>query len=376
MIKSRVKTLFPASFVVRTFFWSVVVIAASLGSFLIPHSEVSLSSVVNNSVQMMLFVFCVQIARKEPTRRNKLIFVNFATMFGFSFLFHAYNFLPSQFIRLLWFQYVGAAFYLVMACAVAYVTIDLLFRSKSAMRKYLLVLGAVGCFFVYYYYPLLIDYRYVYGTPDAQDFASIQKVYEQYGEEGTPTPEWIAERVSFGESLLDREIIKARVEELYPYLLNENNYVILFVKPLYLNIVSMCVLTLGFILLFFAYQYVKDPPQGAYMDKMMFLFLIFFTLEVLHAWSYVKSVEWNSFYEIMNVGQMVSIGVLALIGVFFLLRLRFITSPNGEFYEQEIATSPKGITRWRDIFDEIILDHFINSSNPKGRLFVNKNQVT
>jgi len=108
----------------------------------------------------------------------------------------------------------------------------------------------------------------------------------------------------------------------------------------------------------------------------MFLFLIFFTLEVLHAWSYVKSVEWNSFYEIMNVGQMVSIGVLALIGVFFLLRLRFITSPNGEFYEQEIATSPKGITRWRDIFDEIILDHFINSSNPKGRLFVNKNQVT
>jgi len=108
----------------------------------------------------------------------------------------------------------------------------------------------------------------------------------------------------------------------------------------------------------------------------MFLFLVFCTIEALHNWSYAKSVEWYSFFEIMHIGQWVSIGVLLVIGSLFFLRLQFITSPNGEFYEQEIATSPKGITRWRDKFDELILDHFINSSNPKGRLFVNKNQVT
>jgi hypothetical protein len=67
---------------------------------------------------------------------------------------------------------------------------------------------------------------------------------------------------------------------------------------------------------------------------------------------------------------------MLIAGVLF-LRLRFITSPNGSFYEQEIATSPKGITRWRDMFDDLILTHFINNStNPRGRLFVDKKQVT
>ncbi|MDH4069486.1 MAG: hypothetical protein OEV30_03590 [Ignavibacteria bacterium] len=162
---------------------------------------------------------------------------------------------------------------------------------------------------------------------------------------------------------------------LYPYLF-DNNYVILFVRPIYLSIMYISVLSIGFILLFFAYQYLKDPPQGAYIEKIMFLLLIYCTMEALHAWSYVKSVEWYSFYEIMNLGQVISIGVLLLIGVFFMLRLRFITSPNGEFYEQEIATSPAGITRWRDMFDELMISHFLTRKHTLGRLFVDRNRVT
>jgi hypothetical protein len=48
---------------------------------------------------------------------------------------------------------------------------------------------------------------------------------------------------------------------------------------------SMSVIGIGFILLFFGYQYMKDPPQGAYIEKMMFLFLLFCSMEILHAWS-------------------------------------------------------------------------------------------
>jgi hypothetical protein len=59
-----------------------------------------------------------------------------------------------------------------------------------------------------------------------------------------------------------------------------------------------------------------------------------------------------------------------MIAIFFLLRLRFITSANGEFYEQEIAASPMGITRWRDTLDNILVEKFFNRKVLLGRLLV------
>jgi hypothetical protein len=131
----------------------------------------------------------------------------------------------------------------------------------------------------------------------------------------------------------------------------------------------MCVLSLGFILLYFGYQYMKDPPQGAYVDKIMFLFMVFTTMEIMHAWSFIKSVEWQTFSEIMDLGHGLSLFVLALIMMFFGLRLRFIRTVPGEFYEQEIVDSPNTVTRWRDWLDNLLIAHFFSRKRLKGRLF-------
>jgi len=160
-----------------------------------------------------------------------------------------------------------------------------------------------------------------------------------------------------------------RIEELFPYLV-EPNYKILVNKPIMMYMIHMSVLSIGFILLFFGYQYMKDPPQGAYIEKIMFLFLVFCSMEILHAWSAVKALEWQTFASVMGAGQYASLGVLLLIALFFALRLRFITSANGEFYEQELATSPSGITRWRDTLDNMVIDSFFNRRALVGRLFV------
>jgi hypothetical protein len=93
-------------------------------------------------------------------------------------------------------------------------------------------------------------------------------------------------------------------------------------------------------------------------------------MEILHAWSFVRSLEWEIFFEIVSVGQYVSIAILSLIALFFCLRLRFITSAHGEFYEQEIASSPSAITRWRDPLDNLVIAHFFNRHAMLGRLFV------
>jgi hypothetical protein len=146
-------------------------------------------------------------------------------------------------------------------------------------------------------------------------------------------------------------------------------WLVIFTKPLYMNYIYMNILSIGFILLFFGYQYKKDPPQGAYIDKMMFLFLIYCSMEVLHFWEYIRSIEWNYYMEISNLGQYITIFVELLIALFFTLRLRFITSVQGEFYESELARNPAQISRWRDWVDNLVLSHFFNSNPFIGRFF-------
>ena len=366
-----------------TLLW-LAMVGVALLSLLLPHEEVTISSLLNNSLQMLLFIICVFIVKKEPTRRSKYIFLNFAVFFGCSVLFHVYNFIPSQtsYARLFFFQYIGSgAYYFALTLAIAYLTIDFLFCDLKTIHKYGITVAIVGAFFLYYFHPIILDPLYIYSTPEASDFIVLEKEYKGHQNEfgNPPTAEELALKVTLPRwegnakaGFLGHQDILSRVTELYPYLVGEHNYVVLFVKPLYLNIISMCIVCLGFIILFFGYQYVKDPPQGAYVEKIVFLFLIFSTMEVLHAWSYVKSIEWEAFYEIMNLGQVISLGILLLIGIFFILRLKFITSAKGEYYEQEIATSPAGITRWRDALDELIIHQFFEKGRISGRFFVDR----
>ncbi|MGA9118721.1 MAG: hypothetical protein WB699_05105, partial [Bacteroidota bacterium] len=128
----------------------------------------------------------------------------------------------------------------------------------------------------------------------------------------------------------------------------------------YMNVIYLCVLCVGFIFLFFGYQYMKDPPQGAYIERIMFLFLVSTSLEILHAWSFIKSVEWGTIADILQKGQYVSILVLVLLALFFSLRLRFIKSVKGEFYENELASRPAGVIRWRDAVDNLVIRHFLD----------------
>jgi len=52
--------------------------------------------------------------------------------------------------------------------------------------------------------------------------------------------------------------------------------------------------------------------------------------------------------------------VLMLMGLFFTLRLRFIKSVKGEFYENELASRPAGVMRWRDALDNLVIRHFLD----------------
>jgi hypothetical protein len=366
--------------------WLWIGCLAVLGaSFSFKHSEVSALALICDALQVLLFVLSLYLLRKEPNRSNRFIFLNFALVFSFSFLHHAYSFVGPQgslfvhepFARHYYYQYVDRfGFYVFLSIAIIYTVIDSLFRDFKVYQKYLLTLLIVGGFAAVYYRPYFEDPKFLYTTEDILDWKALDNARTSYIKaHGTePSADQLANQVTLhawkdGTAVADLypEKNRERVGVLSKYLAGDN-YLVLLWRPMHLNVIYMNVLCLFFLLLFFGYQYKKDPPQGAYIDKIMFLFLLFSGMEALHAWGYITAVEWETMTEIFSAGQYVTIGILLFMILFFSLRLRFITSVKGEFYESELVHNAEHITRWRDWVDNLVVHYFLNPKALRGRL--------
>lgn len=363
------------------FFW-IASVLAFLASFLLPHSGVTTAGFIAYAVQLLAFIICVFLIKHETISKNKYIFVNFAAFFSVCVLFHLYAFVgtlifhQSPMAQHYFFQYVCLGlYYFLLAVAVSYITVDLLFREFSILQKYIVTLAIVGGCFAYYYYPYFLDPNYLYTLREISEWKELDKASSELkSTRSDVTEEALVSHLRASNTYpllnsLSAGELERKVSALYPYL-QGSNYMILLLKPIYLNTIYMCMLSLGMILLYFGYQYRKDPPQGAYIEKIMFFLMLFCPLEAFHAWSFIKMVEWRDFAQVVAISQYLSAAVLVCGTVLFGLRLWFITSPYGEFYEHEIVEHPTGITRWRDALDNLIISHFFNRNPFVGRFFV------
>ncbi|MGA9405929.1 MAG: hypothetical protein WBW71_02230 [Bacteroidota bacterium] len=334
-------------------------------------------------IELLISLISFFLAVHEPNRKNKYLFLNFAIFFLIATISVVHSvFQPlfsslDKYLPYVIMQYVKGIHYAGLAFAIIYLVIDSLFRELRITYKYMATLFIVGCFFISYFGNFLINPKYGYTTSDIQDFRSVDHVYSarEHLLGKKPTPEEIAQRLTLPAWQENEAIGKLypaknlqRIREIFRYL-PEDNYNVLLYKPINLYVVKMNVLACFFIVLFFGYQYKKDPPQGAYIDKIMFLLLIFCSIEIFHAWSYIHAVEWGELLQIFVIGQYITIFILLLIAMFFGLRLRFVTSVAGEFYENELVHSAQHITRWRDWLDNIVLHYFFNPKTIRGVLF-------
>jgi hypothetical protein len=353
----------------------------------LPHAEIGVVALANEGLRLLLFLVTVFILWKEPNRTNKFLFLNYAIFFSFSILHYVYNFVgegrslfvTDRFASFYYYQYVDRlGFYFFLSMAVIYTVIDSLFRDFKIYQKYLSALLIVGGFTAAYYYPYFKDPQYLYNTADIQDFRAIDRnawepLLTQH--ETEPSVEEIGAMVQLPAwkenqqvgTLFAAEKLR-RINELYPYLRGDN-YLVLLWQPMHWNVIKMSVVCVLFLFLFFGYQYKKDPPQGAYVDKIMFLFLLFCSMEGLHTLGYINALKWStSFMEVFSIGQYITIGILVFMVLFFSLRLRFITSVKGEFYESELVHNAQHITRWRDWVDNLVVHYFLNPKALRGRL--------
>ena len=366
------------------FIWlGCLTLGASLVN-LLPHRELFFSEVVTRSVLLLLAIVSLFIYLKEPNSKNRPIFLNFVLFFlvnsvvSFFVIFIGTAILKEDpYASFYFFQYCSALLYFLLAFSLVYVVFDTLFNDIKTLNKYVLTLLIVGGTFAYYYHPILENPKYVYSAPELIDFKAIRASVETLKESGKEqvTAEEIAAITNLSAwdgdkqigTLFEAEKVK-RVASLLPYLEGDNVFALLY-KPLDLNAIYMSVLCVVFIFLFFGYQYKNDPPQGAYIEKIIFLFLPYCSLEIFHHFAYIKSGEYSSYVVFHELGQYLTLMNLFFLLIFFSLRLRFITSVKGEFYERELVSDSEHISRWRDGFDNLIVRHFLNPKTLHGRFF-------
>jgi len=330
--------------------WVAITLGMALLIFNHEGPQIGYSTFFVNIIELLVGIICIFLVVVEPNRKNKFLFLNFAVFFMMGILSLISNLIApligriDQFSPFVLVQYIKGANYLALAFAVVYLVFDSLFRDLRVRLKYLATAIIVVGFFAFYFGDILADPKYSYSTPDVQDFRSVDREFSilEKANGKAPTPEDIAAQI-----ILPAWRENQPVGKLFP-----------------LNVVACF-----FIILFFGYQYRKDPPQGAYVDKIMFLLILFCSMEIFHAWSYIHAVEWEEFIQFFVIGQYVTIFILLLIAMFFALRLRFVTSVAGEFYENELVHSAQHITRWRDGLDNIVLHYFFNPKTIKGLLF-------
>jgi len=347
-----------------------------------PTYQTPISAHINQFIQSLLFVITFYIYKNEKSKLNKFIFLNFTIFFSLSIFSLGYDFLSKDLIvekysRHIISQYLFISYSLCLSTAIIYLVIDNMFRDLKIYKKYIVAFGIVSIFFIYFLLPFIKDPLYLYSTEDIKQWKEIDAYVSKFDE--VPSPIEIANNITL-QSWKDGKVVGdlypeenlKRIKILSLYLGKDNdNWRVLLWKPIYLRVIYFDVLIIGFILLFFGYQYKKDPPQSAYIDKIMFLFLILQSMDVLHNWGFIKSVEWGSMTELFIVGQYITILSELSMVLFFGLRLRFITSVQGEFYETELLTNPQSISRWRDLIDNYVLSHFFNYKIFNGRLFQN-----
>jgi len=345
----------------------------------LPNDEPSWSSVATNSLLILAGLVCVVLFVKDPIKTNKPIYLNFAAFFCLSMVAFAYSFIPASAtsrLQFFVFQYHQLAYFFLLAFSVVYVVTDSLFNDFKLPSKYLVTFGIVAATFSYYYSPIIQNPAYLSSTQDVRDFNSISRSKDKLEQDGRveASAAEIAMVTNLGiwrdgkqiAVLFDEQKVR-RVEELLPY--RGNNFACLYYKPLFLSNISMNVLCVVFVFLFFGFKYKNDPPQGAYIEKIIFLFLPYCSLEILHHYAYIKSVEYGSLLDVQEIGGYLTLVNLVLLLVFFSLRLRFITSVKGEFYERELVSDAEHISRWRDAFDNLVVRHFLNPKAVHGRLF-------
>jgi hypothetical protein len=340
---------------------------------LLPHRHVPTLGIANIGLQVLLFLLCFQMARKDEKAFRPAL-INLTILFGSCVLLYASNFIGSTFFRserylsVYYHEFVNKFGYnAILSLAVVYLIVDFLAQRRSTVAKYAISICVCSVMLVPLYYPYFKDPLHLYRTEEYSRYLEAKIAHDALLKEkaAEPTKDEISQRVLKGRNAVasgvgsqDRTKEEQEIQRLSSYI-GGGSELILFWKPLNLATLYMSIMLVGVLIAFYFIKFFYDHPHGAYLEKIIFFLFFFSALEGLHAWAFTKSPSAQSYYSIHSIGQYLLVAVLLALVYVCSVRLRFLISPIGTYYERQVVFRPEMISRWRDEIDRLVLKSFL-----------------
>jgi hypothetical protein len=336
--------------------------------------ELSLAFILIITISSLLGVVCYLLFRTEPKNKARAVLLNFAFFFEANVLivpvFYVLNLtvLKMKDADNYAYQFQGRMYYMLLSISVVYLFLDRLALLRRTYVKYLItLLIAIGaCGAIYHRY--LENPDYLRDTTEIADFIKVRDAITVLKKAGSldPSAEQVVNLIetklaggvkdSVGANYEGR--LKSVVNAL-PYIRGED-YATLYWKPLHMDFFWMSVICTCFLVSSMAFKYIKDPPEGAYVEKIVWCLFAFCAFEALHAYAFTQIIRWEALLKAIELGRYVSFLIMTILLVLFAMRLRFVHTVEGNYYERRLLSDPSRISRWRDAFDNWVLKQFMN----------------
>jgi hypothetical protein len=370
--------------------WGFALVLISAGAVVYPEmGGTSPSAFLLSASSSLLGIVSYFVQASERSKGAKLAFMNFSLFFLWSGVsLPTYQlakralFMSDVWSDLYYYQYHWILFFLIFSFCVVYLVVDLIVGNHSTHAKYFATLAVVAAVWINVFYPFLSDSNYLYGTADVRNFVAVRERIDILSKNGKVNP--TAEEIAASAQLMVWKGIDQKdgvvgigteeyVAELQRYIPGDN-YRMLFFRPLFASCAKMSLLSVFCILFYIAYQYTNDSPQGAYLEKIVWCLLPLCAFETLHTFAFTRVTTTEAYSNIAEIGQYLSLFILWMLLLLFGLRLRFVQTVEGKYYERRLLSDPSRVTRWRDSVDNWVLKQFMNSRELDRRFLAQRKE--
>lgn len=362
-------------------FWLLSILLVRLSLFF-PHQPLDDAALINIYAQLLLFIISMAIAIYS-SGAQRFIFINFSIFFGYAIPLLVTGFIGDSLSIGGYREGVYSYFYIsqfgdgfVLLFVVCYAIIDYFMQKTGVLRKYLLSLLFTSLVCGLIFLKFLFNPLQLSKESDYLEFTKVSRAFNEVKVQvhGEPTLQEIAARISPPESSVGTaqpEQVKSSSLEMvrkYRSSLEEGGIAFVYWRPVYHCSINVDIITVILLAVFLIAHLVRGRPWSAYNDKILILFFIFTTLEVIHQIGDLYSISTASYSGLFIVGHYVT--TLIFLGFIYSFdhKLLFTLSVTGRYYEEVIVRDPMTITRWIDKIDTVILKTFFKNTDSPRRI--------
>lgn len=351
-----------------------------------PHRELEWMGITNVSLQLLLAFLSILVAVNTDDASQRLIFVCSALYFGSGLFLLLSSFAGRAFMVD---DVYGPFFYhfymnkvglsLVASLAVLSVAVDFLFRRISVTGKSFLTVALAGMLVFTFFSPHLFHPFGLHKEPDYVLLSAMATEESALKAElgKPPSDAELANRIAGSASVGKAgEASSAHAGTTLASVVRLRGYIegggltTVFWLPMDRAKIYVHAVLLAVIALLLVFFYKMDRYLGAYVDKILILFFLFNAMEIVHAVGFILTPNAADYRMIFRMGQYFTICCLLLLVYAYDLKLRFVLSVAGKYYESKVSRSPESVTRWRDELDQLILRTFVKRNHGQGRMAI------